>query len=403
MKKRIGNIACSIIIVISMLVAGVSSFAADIITLDDIEKLEKELDEIKKRQESTEKALARIEKDENYVQSAVLYCEQLISGYAEYVLLLSKIISEYDEAVAGTNDRIAELQAKNDEIYEIYLLRLRMSREDTTYSVLELVFSSKGLTSLIDSFERASDIISYDGRIMRKLKEQKKLLDAELDSLERFKNGQQAQIDGYELLKNSLKIRFDELNSQLLELKGEKDEAENQKTLDEILEAEADKALDQLIKDYIKQQETGAQYAVGEDFIWPLNSRRNYISSPFGYRIHPIYGVPKGHKGIDIPAPEGDDIYASLSGKVVTSVYSSSYGYYIIIDHGLYGNTGKHLYTLYAHCSKLIAKEGQMVKQGDVIGKVGTTGVSKGNHLHFEVRFDQTPVDPLSGYVKVPK
>ncbi len=403
MKKRFGSIACSIIIMISMLLTGVSSFAAEIITQDDIDKLEEELEAIKKRQESTEKALAEIEKDENYVESAVLYCEQLISGYAEYVLLLSKIISEYDAAIGQTNDKIAELQEKNDEIYEIYLVRLRMSREDSTYSVLELVFSSAGLTELISALERASDVIDYDKRVMRKLEEQRKLLAAEVNSLEKFKRSQQDQIDGYELLKDSVKTRVDELNAQLLELQNKKDEAENQKTLDQILEEEADKALDQLIKDYIEQQESSAQYAVGEEFIWPLDDKWNYISSPFGYRIHPVYGVPKGHKGIDIPASKGENIYAALSGKVVTSVYSPSYGYYIIIDHGLYGSTGKRLYTLYAHSSKLIAKEGQMVKQGDVIAKVGTTGTSTGNHLHFEIKFDSTPVDPLSGYVKVPK
>lgn len=402
MKKRMFNIICSAVILISLLLTGTSSFA-DVITQDDIDKLENNLADIKKRQEETEKALAEIIKDKNYVESAIAYSEELINGYADYVILLSEIISEYEEAIDATEEKISDLKAKYEDVYKVYLQRLRMAREQNTYSVLELVFSSETLVDLIKAAERVTDSLDYDKRIIEKLEVKKEALSKELDSLEILKRNQEDQIEGYEALKDSVSERVDELNTQLAELQGKQDDTEKQIDIDEILEAEADKALEELIKAYEKQLAESAEYAQGEKMIWPLDDRWTYISSPFGYRIHPVYNVWKGHKGIDIPANKGENIYAALSGKVVTSVYSPSYGYYVMIDHGIFGNTGKRLYTLYAHSSKLLVEKGDMVKQGDIIAKVGSTGVSTGPHLHFEIRTDSTPTDPLDGYVTIPK
>lgn len=112
------------------------------------------------------------------------------------------------------------------------------------------------------------------------------------------------------------------------------------------------------------------------------------ISSPFGMRNHPIKKVNKVHEGVDLSSSKGDPILAAASGKVEYSGYNSGYGYHIIIDH-------KNGYrTIYAHSSKLLVKEGELVKKGQKIALVGSTGVSTGPHLHFEIRIGNTPVDP---------
>lgn len=112
------------------------------------------------------------------------------------------------------------------------------------------------------------------------------------------------------------------------------------------------------------------------------------ISSPFGMRNHPIKKVNKVHEGVDISSSNGDPILAAASGTVEYSGYNSGYGYHIIIDH-------KNGYrTLYAHSSKLLVKEGELVKKGQKIALVGNTGLSTGPHLHFEIRIGNTPVDP---------
>ncbi len=128
-------------------------------------------------------------------------------------------------------------------------------------------------------------------------------------------------------------------------------------------------------------------------FIWPATSM--IITSPFGTRLHPIYGYYITHYGADIGAGYGTEVYAADSGTVIASEYSSSYGYYIVIDHG------NGYSTLYGHMSTLIASEGEGVSQGEVIGLVGSTGVSTGPHLHFEIREYGVCINPLdffSGY-----
>lgn len=124
-------------------------------------------------------------------------------------------------------------------------------------------------------------------------------------------------------------------------------------------------------------------------YIWP-STASDYVTSFFGTRLHPILGVYKTHTGIDIGAGYGTAILAAADGVVTTAAYNAGgYGNYIIIDHGN-GNM-----TLYAHMSQMIAGVGQTVKQGQTIGLVGSTGLSTGPHLHFEVYVGGTRVDPL--------
>jgi len=112
------------------------------------------------------------------------------------------------------------------------------------------------------------------------------------------------------------------------------------------------------------------------------------VTSPFGYRIHPIYGTRMFHNGVDIGADTGTPIASSLSGVVTASEYNSSYGNYVMVDHG------NDLYTIYAHCDELLVKVGESVKKGETIARVGSTGVSTGPHLHFEVRRGEYRIDP---------
>lgn len=119
---------------------------------------------------------------------------------------------------------------------------------------------------------------------------------------------------------------------------------------------------------------------------WPLRGR---ISSGYGYRIHPIHHVRKMHTGIDIAVPHGTQIRAAAKGTVVHAARWGGYGNCIIIDHG------GGLATLYAHCSRIAVKNGQTVAQADVVGYVGSTGISTGPHLHFEVRRDGRHVNPM--------
>lgn len=117
-------------------------------------------------------------------------------------------------------------------------------------------------------------------------------------------------------------------------------------------------------------------------------ARYKRLSSKFGYRKHPIGGGTKMHKGIDFSANRGTRILSAAGGVVKFSGWKSGFGYTVIVDH----QNGYE--TLYAHCSKLIADTGDNVGRGDLIAEVGSTGASTGNHLHFEVHRNGTPIDP---------
>ena len=126
-------------------------------------------------------------------------------------------------------------------------------------------------------------------------------------------------------------------------------------------------------------------------FIFPCGG--GYISSYYGGRTSPTAGASSNHKGVDIAAATGTPIYASAGGTVVTSSYSSARGYYIVVSHG------NGVCTLYQHCSSISASVGQYVSQGQVIGYVGSTGISTGPHLHYEVLINGVNVDPYPSYM----
>ena len=131
---------------------------------------------------------------------------------------------------------------------------------------------------------------------------------------------------------------------------------------------------------------------IGADgFCSPVGENwRNIVTSEFGYRRDPFTGETKGHSGMDLAVPTGTSVRAALPGTVTISQYSSSYGYYVMIDHG------GGLSTLYAHNSKLLVSVGQTVNAGDVVSLSGSTGRSTGPHLHFEVRVNGERTNPRS-------
>ncbi|MGQ9456432.1 MAG: murein hydrolase activator EnvC family protein [Armatimonadota bacterium] len=113
------------------------------------------------------------------------------------------------------------------------------------------------------------------------------------------------------------------------------------------------------------------------------------ITSGFGYRVHPVTGVYKLHTGVDIACSSGTPIRAAEDGVVIIAGWQGAYGYTVVIDHG------GGISTLYGHCSRILVGVGQMVRKGQVIARVGSTGFSTGPHCHFEKRVDGRPVNPL--------
>ena len=128
--------------------------------------------------------------------------------------------------------------------------------------------------------------------------------------------------------------------------------------------------------------------------IWPSDG---WITSHYGFRKSPLPGAQTFHTGIDIAAPYGTPIFAAADGVVISSDYREAYGYTVEIDHGF------GMGTLYAHCSRLLVSEGDLVSRGDVIASLGSTGRATGPHLHYEVQRDGVPVNPKHYMIGTPE
>ncbi|MBE6798803.1 MAG: M23 family metallopeptidase [Ruminococcaceae bacterium] len=201
--------------------------------------------------------------------------------------------------------------------------------------------------------------------------------------------------DTYRKLSIMYHDRFDDitLSSEVL---GESEPEATESQNSEVIETESskiiadlyDEILDRELNETITEEEdmkTLSVSASAQSFLIPVTGT---VVSEYGMRTNPVTGIYCLHGGIDIAARSGTDIYAAYDGVVTAAGYSSSYGNYIIIEHN------SNIKTLYAHCSKLIAKEGQSIAKGDLIALVGSTGRSTGPHLHFEVRIGGNRIDP---------
>lgn len=163
----------------------------------------------------------------------------------------------------------------------------------------------------------------------------------------------------------------------------------NEKLEEKIIEGiQIEKILEEYSLNEVKN--TDKNFIVG---IWPLKDY-TYISSPYGYRIHPISNIRSFHKGIDIPAPQDTDILSIDNGIVIFSGYQNGYGNVVKIKHF----DGK--ISIYAHNNSLLVSKGDAIKQGQVIAKVGSTGNSTGNHVHFEIIVNNENINPVEGIIK---
>ena len=155
------------------------------------------------------------------------------------------------------------------------------------------------------------------------------------------------------------------------------------------LETRQERLLNEIEDQIARAANPDAYQGSATGFIWPCPAYTR-ISSYFGPRPQPVPGASTNHKGVDLAAPYGSAILASASGVVTTSTYSKSAGNYIVLAHG------SGMSTVYMHASALLVSVGETVEQGEVIAKLGSTGYSSGNHLHFGVIKNGTYVNPLN-------
>ncbi len=213
-------------------------------------------------------------------------------------------------------------------------------------------------------------------RLQRSIQDKKKRQDALVAETRELKARQEGQQSGLKVARQEKKNLLSELQSQQAELRKQYDE----------LDQESDSIAAQIRALQAKRRGTYQEVRPYTGvFQHPVAGR---ITSGFGMRFHPILKERRKHTGLDFGAAYGTSIYAAGPGVVLSAGYRKGYGNTVVIDHG------GGISTLYGHASRLFVREGQSVKRGDKIAAVGSTGLSTGPHLHFEVRVNGTPVDP---------
>lgn len=359
------------------------------VTQEEINSLKNNASDLRRQQQQLQQQLKEIANDKSKALERKRLLEQQINATQAEIDNISDQIAKYDQLIAQKEADLAQTQQKEQEQYELFCRRVREMEEEGEVSYWSILFSSSDFADLLDRFMMIEEIMEYDNGIMESLLATQQQLEEEKADLEQSRVEQEQAKQEQEQARAALKSQQNEVNALIKEISGKEDELEK---AEKALQSAA-AAVDAEIKR--KEQELAAQItkvASESGYLWPLPASYNTLSSLFAGRIHPITGKKHNHTGIDIPAPAGTSIYAAKSGVVTTSVLGSgsawSYGNYVVVSH----SDGTS--TLYAHMSRRNVTEGQTVKQGDVVGYVGTTGSSTGNHLHFEVRVNGTRTNP---------
>lgn len=359
------------------------------VTQAEIDALKNSAKELAGQKKDLQKELAAVRADKNKLMDQKTLIEQQMNVVQSEINNLNAQIAYYDEMIVQKEADLVVAEAEEQAQYELFCERVRFMEEDGQDNYWSILFGSADFADMLDKFMTVEEIMEFDNGVMNNLIAIREQIIADKASLELSRQEQETAKVEQEAKKSELKGQQSEVDALIKDINSKEDELE---AADAALKAAAN-AADAAIKK--KEKELAAQIAnvVSEaGYMWPLSTSYNVISSLYGPRKHPVTGKPGNHTGIDIPAPSGSSIFAAKSGVVVTSTYNSSYGNYVVVSH----SDGTS--TLYAHMSKRVASQGQTVKQGAVIGKVGTTGSSTGNHLHLEIRVNGTRKDPMNYY-----
>lgn len=362
---------------------------------DTVSELKSKLSQAEKSRQEAEAALSGVKNKITDVKGQRQTLDVSISALENEIYSLSLQIEENEKEVRKVSEELAEAEQSREEYTEVFKTRVRVMYERNDLSFLNLLFGAKSFSDLLKRVETVSQIVNYDKAVLGRMQDAQNEIENKKAALEEAGKIVELNRDIQKSKKAELDASKAALNAVISDL--ESDEAAYRAALDEADAAE--EALRAEIKAMTaanpKPAPTPAPQSEtvtdsGGRFCWPTPST-TYITSPFGTRYHPVQKRNKTHTGIDIGAGHGASIVAAEAGTVLRAGWNSGYGNYVVIDHG------GGVQTLYGHCSALMVQSGQAVTRGQKIALVGSTGVSTGPHLHFEVLINGSYTDPM-GY-----
>lgn len=374
-----------LVLIIFMLSMTCYSFATS------VDKLNDQKSDITSQKKDAEEKIDQLEQQKDETLSQINELSDKITDSEKELENLSNQIKELEASIKTTEKELKESEEQYQKQQKMFEARVVAQYKAGKTSYLDVLLGSDSFTSFLSKYYLLGKVAKADNALLDAIEAEKQKIERTKADLEKKKSDVRTAKANQEKTNVILKNTKAQKNSQVAKLSAE--QSDLQKQIDEY-DAEM-KNIEKLIKQAEEEARKAAENGNGNNFTytggqlaWPIPGYNN-ITSRYGMRIHPIYKVPKLHTGIDVGAPKGASFVAAEDGVVILAKYNGGYGNCVIINHG------NGVTTLYGHGTSILVSQGQTVKRGQAVLTVGSTGTSTGNHAHFEVRKNGSPVDPL--------
>ena len=367
---------------------------------DREEELQAKIDELRGQYEVTADEIQGMVDQKDIIDQEIALLNEQYDIINEQITSYSLLIADKQDELDDARARLSDLNEKNKE-------RIQTMEEEGSLSYWSIIFEANSFSDLLDRLNMVQEIAAADQRRMREISavaEEVAKAQAELESEKAALEETRAELDETQKTLEEKRAEADELLLQLI-AKGEEYEAlldESEAMQDELMKqiAAKEKEYDQAkYKEWLATSvattkpttsSTKPSGSAPSSSGWVTPVPYYTLTSPFGMRKHPVLGYERMHNGVDMACASGTPIYASRSGVVTVASYQAGgAGNYVSINHG------DGFSSIYMHMTRYIVSAGQYVNAGQVIGYVGSTGISTGPHLHFGISYKGTYVNPM--------
>ena len=379
---RVMCVVLAVLMAASVLISILAS-TAGAVTQDEIDKLQKDLDGLRQQQKDLKSEINSAKYEKSQLTEKKKLLDQRIEVTMDVIANYDAQIEQYGILITEKEEEVAQRKADEEAQWEQYKVRIRAMEENGTVSYYAIIFGARDFSDLLTRIDMISSIMDYDESLYQRYVSAREATESAKATLESVQADMEVKRQEQQEAKDQLEVEQQEAIDLINALQ---DDITQMQAVYDAKAADED-ALKAEITKLQKELEASRRVKGTGQFQWPVDS--NVVTSGFGGRNTGIAGASTNHKGVDLKALTGANIYASDTGTVITSAYSSSYGNYIVIDHG------NGYCSLYGHMSKRLVSKGDTVQKGQKIGLSGATGIVNGPHLHFEIWKNGVKINPL--------
>ena len=358
------------------------------VTQEELENIEAQREVLETRRDNIEKKVSDLSASHASALEQKAALDERNQITLKQIKLLMDQIDLCDTILKQKEKEVEAAKQKETEQLEKFRARVRGMEENENYSILDLLLTSSSIGEFISAMEDMQVIVESDKKLADDYIAAREEAERVRNEYLSVKNEYNEHLDVLNAEQGRLERQIAEADALIISLEEDTESAIAEYEISIASEDKMAKYLDEMSLQYAHEQDAELRGVYSDSqFIWPVPSC-TLLTSPYGYRIHPILDYERLHAGLDIGAKFGEEIIAADGGTVLIAEYSDSYGNFVLIDHG------DRYSTAYGHMSEIAVEAGQEVKQGELIGYIGSTGWSTGPHLHFEIRLDGERIDP---------